>query len=65
MKIGIVTLWKSQDNYGQLLQCYALQTFLKDLGHEAFLIKSVTAETNLRKRAVRFFLHFSVKKILI
>ena len=39
MKIGILTFWWSQDNYGQLLQCYALQKHLKDNGHEPFLIR--------------------------
>lgn len=39
MKIGIMTFWWSQDNYGQILQCYALQKYLRDAGHEAFVIK--------------------------
>ena len=39
MKIGIMTFWWSNDNYGQLLQCYALQKFLSNIGHEPFLIK--------------------------
>lgn len=39
MKIGTVTFWWSEDNYGQLLQCYALLQFLKNEGHEAFLIR--------------------------
>ena len=39
MKIGILTFWWSKDNYGQLLQCYALQKFLRDRGHEAFVIR--------------------------
>ena len=39
MKIGIMTFWWSNDNYGQLLQCYALQKYLRDLGHEAYLIR--------------------------
>ncbi len=38
MKIGIVTYWKSRCNYGEQLQNYALQKYLKDLGHEPFLI---------------------------
>lgn len=38
-KIGIVTFWWSQDNYGQLLQCFASQKYLQNLGHDAFLIK--------------------------
>ena len=39
MKIGIMTFWWSKDNYGQLLQCYALQKYLRDRGHDAFLIR--------------------------
>jgi len=39
MKIGILTFWWSNDNYGQLLQCYALQKYLRDMGHSPFLIK--------------------------
>ena len=39
MKIGILTFWWSNDNYGQLLQCYALQKYLDDMGHDAFLIR--------------------------
>lgn len=40
MKIGILTFWKTEDNYGQLLQCYATQTYLRSLGHETFLVKA-------------------------
>lgn len=40
MKIGILTFWKTEDNYGQLLQCYATQTFLRSLGHETFLVRA-------------------------
>ncbi len=39
MKIGIITFWESGDNYGQLLQCWALQQQLKGMGHDPFLIK--------------------------
>ena len=39
MQIGIITYWSSDDNYGQQLQCYALQRFLRDKKHNAFLIK--------------------------
>ena len=39
MKIGILTFWWAHDNYGQLLQAYALQKYLRDLGHDAFLIR--------------------------
>lgn len=39
MRIGIITYWTSDDNYGQQLQCYALQKYLISQGHDAFLIR--------------------------
>jgi len=39
MRIGIITLWNSEDNYGQQLQCFALQRYLRNQGHDAFLIR--------------------------
>lgn len=39
MKVGIITFWQSNDNYGQVLQCFALQQQLIKLGHKPFLIK--------------------------
>jgi len=39
MKIGIITYWNSNDNYGQVLQCYALQQYLINQGHDTFLIR--------------------------
>jgi hypothetical protein len=36
-KIGIITFHKAH-NYGAFLQCYALQEFLRSIGHEAFVI---------------------------
>lgn len=50
MKIGILTFWWSQDNYGQLLQCYALQKYLRDLGHDVFLIR-YNFEKDIRKNS--------------
>lgn len=39
MKIGILTFWGAQDNYGQVLQNYALQEYLISLGHDVFTIR--------------------------
>lgn len=39
MKIGIVTYWNSGNNYGEQLQNYALQEYLRGQGHEPFLIR--------------------------
>lgn len=39
MKIGIITFWQTEDNYGQVLQCWALQTYLRSIGHDAYLIR--------------------------
>ena len=38
-KIGIITYWESNDNYGQQLQCWALQRYLLKKGHSPFLIR--------------------------
>lgn len=38
-KIGIITYWESTDNYGQVLQCYALQQYLRKQGYKPFLIR--------------------------
>lgn len=37
MKIGILT-FHCAHNYGAVLQCYALQEYLKSLGHEVYII---------------------------
>ncbi len=41
MKIGTLTLWKTQENYGAALQCYALIKFLQKRGHDAKLVKNI------------------------
>jgi len=38
MRICIMTFWWSADNYGQLLQAYALSQYLKNQGHQVELI---------------------------
>lgn len=38
-KIGVITYWESNDNYGQQLQCWALQHYLRERGYDAFLIR--------------------------
>ena len=38
MKIGILSFTSTQNNYGQLLQCYALQTYLNLHGYDAMHI---------------------------
>lgn len=44
MRIGITTFWQSADNYGQALQCFALQQQLTKIGHEPFLIKYIPSQ---------------------
>ena len=39
MKVGVITHWRGDDNYGQQLQAYALQKFLISKGYDAFLIR--------------------------
>lgn len=53
MKIGVITHWRSDDNYGQTLQLYALQQILIKLGHDPFLIRYITNEGSVRWRLKR------------
>lgn len=41
MKVGVLTYWNSSDNYGQQLQCFAMQRALRELGHEPFHIRYI------------------------
>jgi hypothetical protein len=49
MKIGIMTVWTTKNNYGCILQCYALQQYLLSIGHDAYLIRYVPAKSLLVK----------------
>ena len=61
MKIGTVTYWNTQDNYGQILQCYALLKVLRNMGHNAYLIKYVTSP---RKKNLAALIITAAKYIL-
>lgn len=69
MKIGIITFWQSKDNYGQLLQCWALQEYLKKQGHEPFLIRydfinNIHRTSTVRKIAKLLLIYPIVAKVL-
>ena len=53
MKIGVITFWQSNDNYGQQLQCWALQQALKDLGHAPYIIRYDVENRPQRKDSLR------------
>ncbi|WP_270711481.1 polysaccharide pyruvyl transferase family protein [Phocaeicola coprophilus] len=65
MKIGIITFWQTQDNYGQVLQCYALQQVLLSLGYSPFLIRYTHSEVillNKKERILSFIKNIFKKK---
>lgn len=72
MRIGIITFWESTDNYGQVLQAYALQQVLKNMGHEPFQIRyslraSLSQEfhkTSLVKKILKVLLVYPALKNL-
>ncbi len=60
-KIGVATLGYAKENYGQLLQAYALQAFLKKSGYNPFLIKyrrkfTLNDEKGIRKIAKTIYI---------
>ncbi len=48
-----MTFWWSNDNYGQLLQSWALQKYLRDAGHDAYLIRYRQTITPLRRKILK------------
>lgn len=68
MKIGIITLWQSSDNYGQQLQCWALQRELLKLGHQPYLIRydlgHRSGKSPLWKKILKLLLVYPVIKSL-
>lgn len=68
-KIGVFTLGNAKENYGQILQAYALQTFLRHQGYDPFLINYrrtfyLSDEKSLRKivKALYLYLKGLVRK---
>lgn len=64
MKIGVITFSQTKDNYGQILQCYAMQKYLQKLGHHPFLIQYISpappkAHFKISKLGI-YFKNFSV-----
>lgn len=47
-----MTFWESQNNYGQLLQAFALQTYLKQKGHDVFFIRFYRIPSSKKKSAL-------------
>lgn len=63
MKIGIITL-PLHNNYGGILQAYALQKTLQDMGHDATVIdKSRIIRIPFKRKVIIYFKAF-VKKML-
>lgn len=60
MKIGIISSYafiKNNNNYGALLQYFALQTYFQKMGHEAYWIRTIVSRNtplNLLKKLYHF-----------
>ena len=73
MKIGILTFHNAL-NYGAVLQCYALQHYLQEKGHDVEVIdyrirfieeqKKLLSKTELRRRGFVAFLKYFIARLL-
>lgn len=52
MKIGVLTHWWCNENYGQQLQGFALQSYLRSKGHEVILIR-YRPVSSIRKKIIK------------
>lgn len=55
MKIGVMTFHQTEHNYGQMLQCWALQQVLKQLGHDPYVIRYGIERPYLNCRSLSTF----------
>lgn len=55
MRIGVITFFQTKDNYGQVLQCYALQQVLLQLGHQPYIIRYGFHETYFHWLKKKYF----------
>lgn len=67
MKIGIITFWQTENNYGQILQCFALQKYLKRQGHDTYLIRYThyMSKPTLKEQAIKIFKIYPIIKKII
>ena len=65
MKVGIITIYKGNRNYGGLLQAYALQKFVSKQGHECELLSYVPEKTGyISRRMLNLGINRTLKIIL-
>ena len=57
--LGIATMWDTPVNYGQVLQGFGLQTVLKDLGYNSFILRYTAKES-----AIKDTLWMKIKRVL-
>lgn len=50
MKVSVITLWDNFTNYGQILQCWALQQVLLSEGYEADVARFIPGDKRKRER---------------
>lgn len=62
MKIGVLTHLRSEDNYGQILQAYALQKYLISKGHYAYLLQYYSE--NNKSNKYLFFIKRCIREII-
>ena len=62
MRIGIVTFWDTEDNYGQVLQIFALIRYLDARGHVAYLLKTKRSLSEKRTFIHKFHTFVSLLK---
>lgn len=70
-----MTFCSSTDNYGQILQCYALQKYLINKGYDAFLINYIPEKNKVNKisqikyiishKGYKYFLVLFLRKIFL
>jgi hypothetical protein len=66
MKIGILTHWWGEDNYGQILQMYGLYNYLQKMNHEVIILRFNPYNIRPKRhfRIVQLLKIFNPKKVI-
>ena len=58
-KIGVITFSETKDNYGQVLQYLAIHEYLKQRGHEPYLLRYQAKKRSIIRRILSKIYHYN------
>lgn len=64
MKVAVITLWENFTNYGQILQCWALQKAMIEHGDEPYIVRFLPMDRLRKERQEKLLKVYPLFKVL-